>query len=111
LKRELVGFSQEITLLEGFQKATEIIQNKNGHVFLLQLDTEKRTVNTKGFPQELLTVVQQEYLEIEKQNKDKPHIQAVLVSVESFKALRRAYPNYFLDITVFVNLVKNLLGS
>lgn len=111
LKRELKEFSQEITLLEGFQKATETIENKTGDVYLLQLDTELRTVRTKGYPNALLPFAQDEYLAVETANKDKPHIQAVLVSVESFKALRRAYPNYFLDITVFVNLIKKLLES
>jgi len=111
LKQELKKFTQEITLLEGFQKATETIQDKKGHVFLLQLDTEQRNLKLRGFQQEFLGFAQREYLEVEKTNKDKPHIQTVLVSVDSFKALRKAYPNYFLDISEFVKLIKSLIDS
>ena len=110
LKRELKGFSRELTLLEGFQKATEVIQNKNGHIFLVKLDSEKRLVNTRGYQQELMLNAQNDYLELEKSIKGKPQMQAVLVSVESFKALKKAYPNYFLDITVFVGLLKKWIN-
>jgi len=109
LKQELQGFKKEITLLEGFHKATETIQNKEGEVFLLQLDTEKRLLRTKGYSRDSLAIAQNEYLEAEKTNKDNPSIQSVLVSVESFKSLRKAFPNYFMDISVFVKLVKSLL--
>jgi ppGpp synthetase/RelA/SpoT-type nucleotidyltranferase len=111
LKQELKTFTQELTLLEGFQKATETIQSKEGHIFLLQLDTEKRNLKLRGYQQDFLSFAQQEYLNVERQNKDKPYIQTVLVSVDSFKALRKAYPNYFLDISEFVKLIKGLIDS
>jgi hypothetical protein len=34
---------------------------------------------------------------------------AVLVSVDSLAALRRAYPNYFLDTRVFLDLLEEIL--
>lgn len=37
-------------------------------------------------------------------------IDAVLVNVSSFKALKTAYPNYFSDINEFVNLIKKYLN-
>jgi hypothetical protein len=111
LKQELKEFTQEITLLEGFQKATETIQDKKGQVFLLQLDTELRNLKLRGYEQDFLNFAQREYLDVEKINKDKPHIQTVLVSVDSFKALRKAYPNYFLDISEFVKLIKGFVAS
>jgi hypothetical protein len=36
---------------------------------------------------------------------------AVLVSVESLEALRRAYPNYFLDADVFIESVKKAIDE
>jgi hypothetical protein len=40
-----------------------------------------------------------------------PDADAVLVSVDSMAALRRAYPNYFLDTKVFVDLMNETLKS
>ena len=38
-------------------------------------------------------------------------IDAVLVNVSSFKALKAAYPNYFSDINEFISIVKNHLKT
>ena len=42
-----------------------------------------------------------EYLALERANRERPSADAVLVSVESIEALRLAYPNYFFDIRTF----------
>ena len=38
-------------------------------------------------------------------------IDAVLVNVSSFNALKSAYPNYFSDIGEFVDIIKSYLQS
>lgn len=40
-----------------------------------------------------------------------PDRDVVLVAVSSMAALRRAYPNYFLDTTTFVDLVRDVVKS
>jgi hypothetical protein len=57
-----------------------------------------------------LIEAQNRYLEVEKANKDKPEVQTVLVSVDSVAHLRKAYPNYFLDISEFVMVLKKMLA-
>jgi hypothetical protein len=52
-----------------------------------------------------------EYAAIERTLPDRPGVDAVLVSVESAAALRRAYPNYFLDTTAFVEEVQKVLSA
>lgn len=37
-----------------------------------------------------------------------PNINAVLVSANSFATVKKAYPNYFVDITDFLNKIKKL---
>lgn len=111
IQKELRRFSQEMVMLENFRKVTEQIIEKSGDVFLLELDSESRTTRTTGFSRNELELAQQRYLESEKQNKDQPTKQAVLVSVNSFKALRKAYPNYFLDISTFVALVRTIMRA
>jgi hypothetical protein len=49
-------------------------------------------------------------LEVEKKLKEVPNSDAVLVSVDSMETLRRAYPNYFLDTGVFVDVMEEILA-
>ncbi len=111
VKLELRKFTRELTLLEGFQKATEIVEGKLGKIFLLQLDSESRTIKTTGYSSDGLLSAQARCLEIERENKDFPGRQVVLVSVDSLNALPKAYPNFFLDITGFTALVKKTIES
>ena len=111
LKSELRKFTHEITLLEGFQKATEIVEGKLGNIFLLQLDSKTRRITTTGYSNERLLEAQSRCLEIEKANKEHPERQVVLVSVQSLNSLPKAYPNFFLDITEFVALIKKAMGN
>ena len=55
-----------------------------------------------SFSKEQLGEATEIYLEIEKRNESIVGAQAVLVAAESLKALRRAYPNYYLDTQVFL---------
>jgi hypothetical protein len=87
-----------------------MLVGEEGQVFLLRLDTEKRNLNVKRFPQQAMSLAQEAYLAVEKENKGNSTVQAVLVSVDSLKALRKAYPNYFGDVTAFVNLIGSFLA-
>ena len=111
LRLELKKFAHQITLMEGFQKATEIMEGKLGKIFLLELDSKTRRIKTTGFANESIIAAQEMCLVIEKQNKDYPERQVVLVSVQSLNALPKAYPNFFLDITEFVTLIKRTIGN
>jgi ppGpp synthetase/RelA/SpoT-type nucleotidyltranferase len=110
LKRQLKLHDEQITLLEGLRTATEEIEKESGYFFLLVLNSKERTVRTARFQQDHLAQAQDKYLEVEKANKDKPEVQTVLVSVDSVEHLRKAYPNYFLDISDFVGVLKRILA-
>ena len=58
---------------------------------------------------ELLSA-QKDYLAREEEIEDERGYQACLVSVASIKALPRAYPNYYLDTTKFIDTVTRVLG-
>jgi ppGpp synthetase/RelA/SpoT-type nucleotidyltranferase len=103
LRSELLSRgSTEIDLLSGFQAATEMIDRKDGYFFLLELDSREMKIKVRSFKREELSVAQEKYVESEKINKDKAGMQTVLVSVGSFASLKKAYPNYFLDISEFL---------
>ena len=53
----------------------------------------------------------QRYMQAELEIQKEPGAQAVLVSVASLTALRRAYPNYFLDIDEFLTAMRTAIGE
>ena len=82
---------------------------KKAHSYLLLLDSEKRIIAHIGFTKEEFPEAQRRYLQAEKENADKPWIQTVLVSVAKVSALRRAYPNYYLDSVAFSQAVSQAI--
>ena len=56
-----------------------------------------------------LEAATEEYLRAEQEIRDKPGAEAVLVRAGSIAALKRAYPNYFLDTRVFRESVRRAI--
>jgi hypothetical protein len=99
------------TGLQMIEKDLSTGRRRRFHTYLVILDSKERSTRTTAYSQELLPEAQRDYLESEKENKDKPWIQAVLVSVDSIAALRRAYPNFFLDSMAFLDAVDQAIGA
>lgn len=74
--------------------------------FLLMLQISEKRVTFEGFSAAQLDKATERYLVYEKEFGDQTTDQVVLVSGDSIKALRRAYPNYFLDTHEFVKQLK-----
>ncbi len=51
------------------------------------------------------------YLNFEKEARQNPSLQVVLVSVDSLSALKDTYPNYYLDTTAFLQAVRKATRS
>lgn len=79
-------------------------------VYLLVLNLAENRVNVGAYSREELPSANEAYLKIEKENKDSQQVLAVLVSVESMKNLRAAYPNYYLDSTEFIKALDQAIG-
>jgi hypothetical protein len=82
---------------------TQSIKSKKG-IYILTLDSEKRRTDAVGFP--TVKMADEHYLEMEKENKNKSHIQTVMVKLDSIRELRRAYPGYYSDTKRFIDLVE-----
>jgi len=119
LKAELVDELKHLSvnlkvedILQGWNTAVNLTgKTKDAHAFLLVLDVKERTISVKGFRQNELPEASEEYLQAEEQNKDKPQLQTVLVSVDSLEALRTAYPNYYLDTTAFIQAMRQAISK
>ena len=99
-----------IKTLETYNSVLETLQNTNTktHYFLMRLDSIQKTVDIEGYSRENLEEATTEYLSKEKTAKDEPGVQVVLVAAQSVNALKKAYPNYFLDTGKFVSKIKQI---
>lgn len=81
-------------------------RNKNLYYILL-LNYNKKTVSVRAFKSSSLETATKVYSQIE-QNSD---INVVLVSASSFETLKLAYPNYFADISAFINKLETIIAK
>jgi ppGpp synthetase/RelA/SpoT-type nucleotidyltranferase len=97
--------------LQAYGTAMQFLSNpqhgrSDNHYFLLEMNPAQRWVEVTTFKFSESTLANQKYLEVERKLKDTLGAEAVLVSVDSLEAVRKAYPNYFLDTEVFVRLIR-----
>lgn len=74
--------------------------SKSSFYYLIELDPTRRSVEVETFARGQSQQASAKYTQKEAKLKDTA-IQVVLVSVSSVEALKRAYPNYFLDTKLF----------
>jgi hypothetical protein len=110
LKKELGHYAKKLDVahrLRTYGSALQTLEQsaQDAHYYLLKLDPSEHQVTVMGFRANELERASNRYLEIERSIKGGEGADAVLVSVDSLDALRRAYPNYFLDTDVFIQAV------
>jgi maleate cis-trans isomerase len=84
---------------------------EGAHYFLLKLEPRANQVMVTGFKTAQLVEAQERYKEVEKEISAAAGDDVVLVSTSSMEALRRAYPNYFLDTHAFITAVQEAIGT
>lgn len=118
LRSELRHYAKKLDVrkkLTAYGSALRILEDprelKRSHYFLLVLDpSEGGTITVTGYRWSELQRASSDYLASERLTRGKPGADAVLVSVESMAALRRAYPNYFLDTRKFLDELKRAVA-
>ena len=70
--------------------------------FLLELDILGGKLMIKAYVQKQEEQAIKDYSELEKRHKDRTDYDVVLVGVDRFKDLEKAYPNYFVDTEDFI---------
>ncbi len=108
--RELVESLEVSRTLAGLRAAVDGVPDLPGAAwFLMTLDARERKVWIRVYRESGFEAARAEYLKREQE--DRSGFLTCLVSVESAKALRRAYPNYFLDVGVFNETLIRFLGG
>lgn len=85
-------------------------EKDGSHYYLMRLDPAVQHASIKGFTRADLAKATEEYLAEERSVSDQPGsgVQVVLVAAQSLGALKRAYPNYFMDTAEFVARLKRI---
>jgi hypothetical protein len=86
-------------------------EQEKAYYYLLRLDANNSQLTVSGFRKNQSEEASEAYLNAEKDVKITPGLDAVLVSVDSIAALERAYPNYFADTRIFVELMNQALSG
>jgi len=96
--------------LNAFAVAANAITSSNagGNFHLIVLDAVERTVTVSSFGKKRLDEANAAYAQAELLAAEHPDMQTVLVATSSVEALRRAYPNYFLDIKQFLSALSRI---
>jgi len=117
LLRELGAYASKLSVerrLKEYGNALNSILNPSGGnkgaiLYLLELDPVAGTLNVTTFEASNREMAEAAYALAESRQKQDQSRDAVLVSVESIQALSKAYPNYFADTRLFVELLNQAL--
>lgn len=117
LKSEIREYANKLDVvnrLNGYRAALQVAAEptlKTAHFFLVELDIKAKRVSVMGYSKNELDAASDEYLRVERRISDPEGADAVLVSADTVAAVKRAYPNYFLDTRVFMLSVRQAIRS
>ena len=96
--------------LNAFAVAANAISSSGagGNFHLIVLDAVEKTVSVSSFGKQRLEEANAAYASAEIVAAEHPDMQTVLVATSSVEALRRAFPNYFLDTKQFLNALARI---
>jgi hypothetical protein len=99
--------------LKGFAVATDKIHQTRGQgsYHLIILNSAEKTVELRPYPISRLEEANRDYAAIETRAKSGEPLEAVLVSAGPIEALKKAYPNYFLDTEVFIAQIEDIVRN
>lgn len=81
---------------------------KNAGAYILTLDLDKKTISNAVYLKKDLQKATDEYLRLEKEFYGSESVQIVFVFVDKLKDLNKAYPNYYLNVSEFMQAMKDV---
>lgn len=111
--RELISKTRKLKVsdkLKGYSVAANniTVKNRRGAYHLIVLKFNERKVSIQSYAKRNLEKATEDYALLEKRITEGEPMHAVLVSADSIKSLRQAYPSYFLDTEEFVKYLSKI---
>lgn len=117
LLREKIAESMKVLNVEdslkGFSGTIKVYEETRGtgdYYFLLILNPQENSLLLKTYGKDQFKQAMKDNIENEKKQRGIPGADTVLVSVNSIRDLPKAYPNYYLDTTHFIDSIKRYLA-
>jgi hypothetical protein len=115
LRAELRQLDRDHHIFDTFHRYSVLIphieRGRGASYYLITLDPLDQVVHVEGFKKDEIFEASVRYAEAERRLAKNSKTQIVLVSVPSVHALKRAYPNYFMDSQAFNRDVQALLEA
>lgn len=102
------------SVLTGYGRAIQHafnIPNDRGGAFLIVIDSTRRTLRVRPYRASELDEAEREYLAMEQRYLRRPQVQVAQVHARSFSEFKRAYPNYVVDTTNFVQALQRAIPA
>ena len=103
-----------VSTLSGLNISIDYTSKKYSHnknlYYILLLDYQKKVVSVRPLISTKIENATREYNQIENAYEDSHSKNVVLVSASSFDILKAAYPNYFVDISNFISILRDILN-
>ena len=91
------------------ESMSTVMSRAGAHYFLLERRPDRHTLYVNSYRRNDFDKATEDYAASEERTAHIPGADAVLVSVNSIRALKRAYPNYWLDTKVFLQELQPIL--
>lgn len=105
-KLNLVSRLSALSVAINHTNANKSMKGKGYYVLILNY--KDKLLKVRGFSPTQIELATKVYNNIEATNN--PNVDVVLVSATSFDSLKAAYPNYFTDISQFVDMMRRILA-
>ncbi len=105
-----VGIVERLATFESATHLATDFPNFRNRLIVMQLDLRNNRVEGAAFGEHDAERASAMYAEEELSHRDDPKIAVVMVSAKSVQTLRRAYPNFFADLTGFRKLVRETIA-
>lgn len=105
------GEIRALERMRDYSKAVEWIdrQEKKWSYHLIILKSVERRIEVRSYSRENFKEASKDYAEAEARAGNGEKIEPVLVSVGPLKSLKKAYPNFFLDINDFMRIIEQII--
>lgn len=117
LEEAIAEAVHDLRLLDHLEAWSETVRQTTGPDFrakkylLLEMRPDEGVTRIRTFPQRDFDLASEEYARVEALVAEVPNAQAVLVSTDSLINLRKSYPSYFADSTLFLVEVRRILEA
>ena len=109
---EVNGKLGALEVMQGFSAAVDYITQKKGWSYhLIVLNSLEKTIHITPYNRDSIEQAMSDLAKLEKEVFEGRKIEPVLVSAGSVSVLKRAYPNFFLDINEFARIVSDITSS